>query len=235
MEIIVHHEPPVGFLDFAQEILEGVGCEILIIGAHLDFMTEGHMSVLILEKKCVVIDLAACAKDTRWMHRGAFYVPNVWFNLLYSIFHEAAHLYQIEEYGDGIHEVREEILEHSADLIAMDSLAEWIQETNNIVPKLEDFGWIKTMIKETINYMYAEGLPEIEIELDALQTDAVARALAVQDVEVEDGDSQEIASLLTDLGEKEDWSATTKVGDTLCLTTYGFLTLAHKPFAKEVA
>lgn len=227
MEIIEHREPPKGFAEFAEEVLGGVGCKILTIGAHLDFMTEGHMSVLVLEKRCVVIDLATCATDTRWMRRGAFYVPNVWFNLLYCVFHEAAHLYQMSEYGDEIHDVEEAILEHSADLIAMDSLAVWIRETNNIVPKLEDFGWMKYMMKDAINYLYSKGLPRIDLELDAMKMDAVARALAVQGLN-ETG-SQELASL----DPSRDEGLVVGVGDEMCLTTYGFLTIANEPFAKE--
>ena len=227
MEIIEHREPPKGFAEFAEEILGGVGCESLVIGAHLDFMTEGRMSVLVLEKKCVVIDLAACGRDTRWMRRGAFYVPNVWFNLIYSVFHEAAHLYQMEEYGDEIHDIPEAILEHSADLIAMDSIEVWIRETNNIVPNLEDFGWLKGMMKDTINHMYSRGLPEIDLELDAMKMDAVARALAVQGLE--ETDSQDLAALEP----SRDKGLVVGVGDELCLTTYGFLSIANEPFAKE--
>lgn len=227
MEIIEHREPPKGFADFAEEVLGGVGCQALIIGAHLDFMTEGRMSVLVLEKKVVVIDLAVCAQDTRWMRRGAFYVPNVWFNLIYSVFHEAAHLFQMEEYGDGIHDIPEAILEHSADLIAMDSIAVWIQETNNIVPNLEDFGWLQGMMRDAINHMYSKGLPEVDLELDAMKMDAVARALAVQGLE--ETDSQALASLEP----KRDKGLVVGVGDEVCLTTYGFLSIANEPFAKE--
>lgn len=227
MEIYEHREPPKGFMDFAEEVLGGVGCRALIVGAHLDFMTEGHMSVLVLEKKCVIIDFAKCATDVRWMRRGAFYVPNVWFNLLYSVFHEAAHLYQMSEYGDEIHNVPEAVLEHSADLIAMDSLAVWIQETNNIVPKLEDFGWLTGMMRDTINRMYATGLPHIDLELDAMKMDAVARALAVQGLN--ETDSQALASL----DPSRDEGLVVEVGDEVCLTTYGFLTIANEPFAKE--
>lgn len=226
MKIIEHREPPVGLLELAEEVLGGVGCETLIIGAYLDFMTEGRMSVLVLEKKCVVIDLASCGTDVRWMRRGAFYVPNVWFNLVYCIFHEAAHLYQIEEYGDEIHDVPEAILEHSADLIAMDSLAEWIQETNNIVPSLDDFGWLQGMIRNTLNYLYASGLP-VELELDAMKMDAVARALAVKGLK--ETDSQALAALRPD----RDKGLVVGVGDEVCLTTYGFLTIANEPFTKE--
>ena len=110
------------------------------------------------------------------MEKGIMYIPNVWFNLVFTLFHEVAHAFQLEEDPELAKlDVLPKDHEDDANTIAEDSLLEWAKE--GIIPQLNEMGWVGDQVKALLNKLYAQTPQAVLDEMAVEGTTAVANAL----------------------------------------------------------
>lgn len=116
---------------------------------------EGHLAVFVPDTGSVIIDLDACVHDLRWMDKGATFIANAWFNLLYSIYHEAQHAWQIM--------AERAPNEEACDEYALDRMFEWCE--THPLPQVEDMGYIGERIKVVLNGLWMKHASVVENEI----------------------------------------------------------------------
>lgn len=171
----------------------------------------------------IYIDMGACVMNRSWMKRGVMYSANVWFNLVWTFFHELVHVQQLEE---------------APRLAALDSLpAEYEAEAcdvgiastiawafNNSMPTLNEMGWVGEQIKLLLNKLYAQMPQVVNEELELQGTDLVAHAEEAAVNSKGFGTEEETALLLKSIDEGLIGG---KVGNRKYLTAYEALDLNH--------
>lgn len=137
---------------------------------------DGDLGAYSPEQETIIIDMGACVAKKAWMDRGILYVPNVWFNLVFTFFHEMAHAFQLEE-DPALVEVGAlpQQYEDEANQIAEDSLLAWAKD--NTIPKLNEMGWVGDQIKSVLNKLYVQLPDAVNNEMEVEGTEAVANAL----------------------------------------------------------
>lgn len=128
----------------------------------------------------ITIDLAECVRQLDWVRKGMFVTYNIWYNILYAIYHEAAHAWQCQQEGwtNYLPEDADiDALEKEADEKATLATIEWFER--NKLPDLKSMGDLGLEIKQLRNAMYAMEDPHIEDEQRALGTDAAGKAEVV--------------------------------------------------------
>jgi hypothetical protein len=143
--------------------------KVLIVG-QTDQLND-RIAAFILDTNTVIIDMSACMEDMRWMKLGMAYVPNVWCNLIYCVFHEGAHARQYHEYGEGTFDIKRAILEHNADIEATEKMIDWFN-INGQTPDTENLGWVGDRIYRLFNDVYSQSPDIIGTEIDLLGTEA---------------------------------------------------------------
>ena len=137
---------------------------------------SGDLGAYDPENETITIDMGSCVVKKAWMTRGILYIPNVWFNLLFTFFHETAHAFQLEEDpGIIVLDTLPQEYEDEANQIAEDSLLEWAK--GNTIPKLNELGWVGTQIKSMLNKLYVQLPDAVNEEMEVEGTEAVANAL----------------------------------------------------------
>ena len=124
----------------------------------------------------IIIDMGHCLMQRDWMKKGILLIPNVWFNLVFTFFHEMGHAFQLEE-DPALVDVNPlpQNYEDEANTIGEDSLLEWAKK--GIIPRLDEMNWVGDQLRIILNRMYTQ-VPEVVIEeLNAEGTEAVANAL----------------------------------------------------------
>ena len=104
MEILIHKEVPPQLVEAVNALYGGIDAiKKVIFDANIPDL-NGHMGVFNPDTGAILIDIGACMKDVRWMGMGMSYVPNVWCNMLYAVFHEGAHAghFEFEEEPEAI-------------------------------------------------------------------------------------------------------------------------------------
>lgn len=149
----------------------------------------------------IVIDMGMCVIGHDWMKKGIMYIPNVWFNLLYTLFHETAHAIQLaDDPSLGVLDKLPEEYEREADDMADRLLIHWAK--SNAIPTLNEMGWVGDQIKEVLNKRYAQKPEEVSEELDLEGTDAVANALHA--LLASNVDEEDRAVILEKIDKRED-------------------------------
>jgi len=124
----------------------------------------------------VIIDMGNCVNSRSWMKKGVMYIPNVWFNLVFALFHEVAHAFQLEEDPELLDfDKLPQEFEDEANTIAEDSLLEWAKE--GVIPRLNEMNWVGEQIKSLLNRLYAQTPHEVVDEMAVEGTTAVANAM----------------------------------------------------------
>ncbi len=144
----------------------------------------------------VLISLDNCVQSTHWVDKGMLYIPNVWYNMLYAVFHEAAHCRQLADMpsmADGLEHVLE-IMEHAADIEAVSLMFEWSKK--NEVPTLKEMGWAGEQIQAVLNGLYAKHSAVVDEELDFMNTNIIAKAAVTAANTDEIGTDEEMTSLI---------------------------------------
>jgi hypothetical protein len=124
--------------------------------------------------KTIIIDLLNCVNNRMFSLMGMMYLPNIWFNMLWALYHEQGHALQLErDPGTIKYDVLPSSYEDEADNFAKEMLYEWAE--HNSVPQLAEMGWAKTSIENMINANYA--IPngdKLLLELHAFENGGVA-------------------------------------------------------------
>jgi hypothetical protein len=175
------------------------------------------------ETGTIYIDMGACITNKAWMKRGVMYSANVWFNLVWTFFHELVHVQQLEREPELL---RLSILpanyEDEACGIGKASTIAWALD--NDMPTLNDMGWVGEQIKLLLNRLYAQMPQTVNEELDLQGTNLVALAKEAASNSKEYSTEEETAALLKSIDEGLIGG---KVGDRKYLTAYEALDLDH--------
>jgi len=172
LEIIVTQEPPKALIEIAEQELKDITTvEALLFEAN--FLKDKGTGAFFPEDKIIVIDPAECMSNFMFMRKGMMYIPSVWFNMLWALYHEAAHARQfmVDPNIDKTYPLPV-FYEHAADLEARAKIGIWAD--GNPMPKLDDMGWVGKELKKMINLAYTQ--PEgdnLMAELDVYNTNGI--------------------------------------------------------------
>lgn len=149
--------------------------KVIVFDAFIDKL-KGNIGAFEPKSGTVIVDMGNCIINKRWMKKGIMYIPNVWFNLVYALFHEVAHAFQLEEDPELLEfKTLPDEYEEEAHTIAEDSLLEWAKE--GVTPRLNEMNWVGEQIKSLLNRLYAQIPHEVIDEMAVEGTTAVANAL----------------------------------------------------------
>ena len=186
MNIIQHVEAPAELVLLIEDHYKTITTidTVLLIGGTLlkdVAVLEGKLGVFVPGTKSVIIDMDACMKNQQWMDKGMTYIANIWCNLIYTALHEGAHgrqlmnsaikfgadsdIDEVLEEVKAAWEVQREILDHDADIEAMEQMIDWFATGKN-VPSLRDFGWVGQQVKILFNNLYSEAPDFINQEME---------------------------------------------------------------------
>ena len=158
--------------------MAGGECAIIktiVFDAFIDKL-KGKLAAFDPTNGTVIIDMGNCINDRGWMKKGIMYIPNVWFNLVFALFHEVAHAFQLEEDPELLDfDTLPPEFEDEANTIAEDSLLEWAKE--GVIPRLNEMNWVGEQIKLLLNRLYAQVPHEVVDEMAVEGTTAVANAI----------------------------------------------------------
>jgi len=153
------------FLSFLHDIFDGIE-EVVEVRTTAGEFPKSRLAGYNPDKGIVKIDMLNCCEYFGWMKEGATYVANVWFNLLFSAFHERAHVRQvIEDASLKDLENATEIMEIAANAEAGSALLAWCH-LNPRIPLISEMGFAGERIKEVLNEKYAVNTECVLRELD---------------------------------------------------------------------
>jgi hypothetical protein len=182
MQIIQNVSAPEEIIRITREAFEGTKRSV-IFDVGLNLGGDWRMGETVIDSELVFIDLEACARDYTLVSRGCTYLACVWFNVLYTIFHEAAHAHQLLQHTARIKEIDAhayEILDNAAHKEALERMYSWAE--NGSIPELTRWGWLGLRMRQLLNELYPVMQREISDEVDCLGTEACAYAEAVVDI-----------------------------------------------------
>jgi hypothetical protein len=165
----------------------------IIFDAFIDDL-KGDLGAYDPVTETIIIDMGACVMKQAWMKKGILYIPNVWFNLVFTFFHEMEHAFQLEEDPELLKlDSLPQQYEDEANITAEASLLEWAKD--GIIPRLNEMGWVGNEIKTMLNRLYAIEPDQVSDELDIEGTEAVANALHASLVSKQYENKEEMAEL----------------------------------------
>lgn len=131
----------------------------------------------------IIIDLGNCLRRMKWYEEGMMFIPNVWCNLIETIFHEAKHAEQLEYLKsvgkeDAIYEFEEQ-LEEEANEEALEKLEEFLKERTT--PALGELGWLGQEIGKMLNAIYGINSDMVDDEITIMGSMLVAHAMRTAD------------------------------------------------------
>jgi hypothetical protein len=216
MEIIDNRGAPPELIRQIHEKAEG--CESVkkvIFDAFIEEL-EGDMGAFDPETGTIIIDMGACLLNKAWTKKGIMLIPNVWFNLLMTAFHEITHAAQLDE-ELGLSELHglPKYYEYEATAIAEHMLLDWAKD--HTIPTLDELGWVGEQIKILFNRLYAQIPAAVNEEIDLQGTDLAADAVIAATASKEYCAPEEIAQLLKSIDEG---LVGGKVGQKKYLTAY---------------
>lgn len=158
-----------------------------------------------------------------WMKKGVMYTANVWFNLVWTFFHELVHAQQLEQEPElAALDSLPQIYEDEACGIGLDSTLYWA--LHHDMPTLNEMAWVGEQIKLLLNRMYAQTPETVNEEIDLQGTNLVARAEEAATNSKEYSTEEETALLLKSIDEG---LVGGKVGNRKYLTAYEAIDLDH--------
>jgi hypothetical protein len=182
MNIIQNVSAPEEIIRITREEFGDTGLSVIFdVGLNLDgrwSMGETNPNL-----KCVFIDLEACARDLAMIQQGCTYLSTVWFNILYTIYHESAHAGQLIEHTAKMEEIDDhlyDILDNAAHKQALERMYEWSESGS--IPELTRWGWLGIRMRQLLNELYGRKPHEIADEVDCIGTEACAYASTVVDI-----------------------------------------------------
>lgn len=171
----------------------------------------------------IYIDMGACITNKTWMKKGILYTANVWFNLVWTFFHELVHAQQLEHQPDLISYKKLPLqYENEARDVGIASTIAWALD--NDMPTLNEMGWPGEQIKLLLNRLYPQMPQVVNEEIDLQGTNLVAVADEAASNSKEYSSEEERAMLLKSIDEGLIGG---KVGDRKYLTAYEALDLDY--------
>jgi hypothetical protein len=154
------------------------------------------LSALNPNEGIIILDVANCVTDRRWVAKGFRFVANVFLNMVFGFYHELAHQFQIDDDPEllGIEEMPPE-LDTEANDMAEDLTLEWAKDSK--VPKIADMGFAGQQILNLFNAIYGKAPEFVAEELKLDGTDAAAQATVATAV----AESEDALQLITDIRE----------------------------------
>jgi hypothetical protein len=154
--MVLQREVPPEIVQLAHKEFSGwESVRQVIFGTDPKGLLEGHLAAFVPETGSVIIDLDACVKDLRWMDKGATFIANAWFNLLYAIFHEAGHAWEMDNDCPWN--------EPACDDEALNAMYDWCED--HPLPLLEDMGYLGDRIKVVLNAIWTKHEAVVENEI----------------------------------------------------------------------
>ena len=175
MNYVLHEDPGPESVKVAYDAFQGLQ-NVKTILFTTNKLPQGKLGLFVPETQSVIIDLTNVLNDLGWSAKGMFLSHCVWCNLLYTIYHEAAHAWQFQQEGwDALPEDADlDMMEQEARKIAMDKTMDWL--CANSVPKIPQMGWVGEQLTKSINLLFAMGNLLIEEEVRMIGTPASGRA-----------------------------------------------------------
>lgn len=135
-------------------------------------LPEDALSAYNQDQKVVFFDLLNCCSNLNWMEQGVTYVANAWFNFLWSMFHERAHLRQLQDNPVNAEALNNEenienmmaILEAAADAEANSALLAYCTERGRI-PLIGELGFMGAQMQDVLNARYSKFPEHVAREL----------------------------------------------------------------------
>jgi len=223
MEIIDNRGAPPELVRLIHE--EAQDCEHVkrvIFDAFIEDL-DGDMGAYDPSTGTIIIDMGSCLMNKAWMKKGIMFIPNVWFNLLMTAFHEITHAAQVDADPTLVKwPWLPSSYEHEATEIAERRLIDWAKDHS--IPTLAELGWVGEQIKLLLNKLYAQMPEAVNEEVDLQGTDIVARAMEAAAASKEYSSKEETALLLKQI---DDGDVGAKSGDKRYLTAYEAIDLDY--------
>jgi hypothetical protein len=171
MNILQHVIAPQPLLELIIAEYESISTieRVILVGG--TDQLEGRLGEYVPETKAVIIDLKACMENQQWMQKGMAFVPNVWTNIVHTVFHESIHAEQYESLGEDMHQMPMEELERDADIRALEKSIDYFHD-NPKTPDLKELGWVGEQLRALFNGVYAQAPDMVGQEMDLLGTEA---------------------------------------------------------------
>jgi len=176
MDIILKKEAPLELIRLiSEEYSKAPLIQRVIIDINIPELAEKKaLGAFDPVNRTVYIDMMNCLSDGRWMEKGALFIPNVWMNLLFVVYHELEHARQILYNPQLIQEEgMPQELEDEANEFAIDCMFDWFQD-GKMIPPLNEMGWIGESIIDTLNALVSRMPDMVREELDTYKAGATA-------------------------------------------------------------
>jgi hypothetical protein len=182
MNIILNKEAPLELIRIIDQLDKDFnhGVENIIIDAFIPALAKQKaIGAYEVTTKTILIDLGNCLIDSQWMKYGMLYIPGVWLNAVVAVFHEFAHACQIEEdlavamLTDEDDAEMIQLIEQEAMATAMEHALNYFKHSRK-TPPLNEMGWLGKEMAKALNGVFHEIPFQVEEELDALKSGAVA-------------------------------------------------------------
>lgn len=180
MKILIHKEVPSQLVEAAIALYEEIDAvNRVIFDANIPGL-NGKLGVFNPNTGAVLIDIGACIKNIRWMELGMSYIPNVWCNMLYTVFHEGAHAEHFDDEPEVFKldmEHMDPVLEHAADVEALELTIDWTRLHE--IPTISEMGWAGEQIRTLLNSLYLKDPNLIDEAIEIECTKAAGKVAMV--------------------------------------------------------
>jgi hypothetical protein len=176
-KIILNEEVGPNFVNVITQSCIDLEVNAVIISANLpeDILPKGMVGSFTPHTKNIAIDLARIMRDNSLRMKGMMFLPSMWYNLLWTFYHELTHAIQLEEDPSLIkYETLPIELEKDAEEGALLNLQDWTRR--NDAPRIEHMGWLGVEMSKYVNKMYSIN-PRAADELDWMHMGAVMNVL----------------------------------------------------------
>ena len=175
IQVIESEQAPAALVQLVRLETEDVPTiESVVFGAYFGHMKQGNtVATYLPDQKTIYIDLGNALLSVEYYNQGMMFIPNVWYTVIFGLYHEIEHASQLEaeprlieyntlpqEYEDGANES------------ARQGVEQWARE-NPISPPLAKLGWLGTQLIIMLNAVYTKN-PDVSDEPDLHQFGAAA-------------------------------------------------------------
>ena len=188
MNILINQDPPLAAVPLVDKVAKGIPTIEKVLFDSF-FFEECTPSAYCPKEHMIVIDLGHCLMSPYFLQQGMMMYPGIWFNLLWSWFHEVYHAKQLEaDPSLADWEGLPPSLEGEADQYTANRVIEWCMAGGQI-PPISEMGWMGEQVKALINAHYHDETGDKLIrQLEATRLNAVAEfkdVVALKDMQMD--------------------------------------------------